>query len=332
MLALCEISKESFLQMLRGELTTDGGAIRYAEGVMKGKIKELPCIASPGKLGELLLRNVSSSAVGTVSSVVNNVQTAYLQKSVNEVKKMSEEVLAAVNKLSGSVSQIKQLSYMNAALSGATFCASVAGDIAILHKLTQMENKISELCDMNQKLMENVRKIQIMICNEKESKFDEYCGKLVGYIDDMRHGEITDHLLRQVYSCLMEVSAFLQEMYNNFCANAFEINPSMLFQLAKLYYAAASLYLICFCLQGKFVRKERIEYLEKPMRLFFSQQLKEALYNFYYEHIPGIPMERDLYNHVTLPLCGFMVNQSTYDVLKQFTLSNKSLKEPLYIP
>ena len=156
--------------------------------------------------------------------------------------------------------------------------------------------------------------------------------RLYNYILRLKKEIITNELLGDVYNELMEASAFIVEMKQNLLVRACdEISPELLFGLASTYMCCACLYELCYKAyynNGDCALEERTAAdLRQPIEQLLSEEVKDALYQFFYNKAVGLPIERDIQNNITLPMFGIASGKNLLDSAEKVACSQIPLSE-----
>lgn len=317
------ITPEAYVGIMRKTLTVDHGAVRSLDNC---KLFELP---------RIIMENTLEPTAGSVQTAgIQKIKA--LSKTSSDIKKISTDVLRQVNILKSGVQTIQTLSYLNTALSGINIAASAIGDALILDKLSDVQKEVELVISSNQTILDKVNDIRNITVNEKLAEFQKMNTKLYNYIQRMKTETITDGLLGDVFDELMEASAFLAEMKRNFLIHACdEISPELIFELASTYICTASLYAICYKMHhkgDKAVLDDRTaKDLGYPIDLLLEDDMYDALYKFYYNRLPGLPIERDLQNSITLPIYGISIGKNVLDSAKVLACSQNQLPEKVEV-
>ena len=153
------ISLDSYLGLQKKILTSEGGAIRD----LNGKLRELPRIVLEND-NKVLLNNFPVSGVGAVSSIIGNVQTAYLQKTVNMLSNKVDNVLKNVNKT-------MFISCFGAVLTAANLTATVIGDAVIIKEIHKLETKLYNIDDKIGQVNGKLERVVATIRAENGAKY-----------------------------------------------------------------------------------------------------------------------------------------------------------------
>lgn len=132
------ISKEAYKLVKAGKAVISKGGIRLLDGTLYELAKPAATVALEGV----------GSVLGTVSSVANNVQSAFIQKGVNQANQKLDLTLDKLDMIQGtlnSLSKSNMLSWVNCAVGIANCGISLAGFAMTLHKLDEVSSKIDEL-------------------------------------------------------------------------------------------------------------------------------------------------------------------------------------------
>ena len=127
--------------------------VRQADGKISGIVK---CALDSGE-GQKLVSGILSKVpamggLGTISSVVNNVQTEMVRREVKKVGKDVKKVLEITKDMSVNIDKIAQgmnvvqsLSILNTAMSAVNLGVSIAGFITVNKKLDKLKDEIEEI-------------------------------------------------------------------------------------------------------------------------------------------------------------------------------------------
>lgn len=310
MIVLANIKLSDYLKFLAGTFNSNGGALRDSAG----KIKALPELIKPNELLMEAGKLLNTPGVASVSSIVNNVQTAHLQKTANEIKQMTEQVLESVNKLENVANNIKLLSCANLAVSGATLATSIIGDVIIAKKI----DNISETIKTQYKQQSEIAKcIDDLIEFEKINQIGNYYKLNPQMISDSdiliniiyHKSDSADVRLDNIVVHLNETRSYLITLIESFInTHNFKINPNYIFELAENYFKTCELYITCLKYMNKHINSRIIVEWEKPIKMLLSINMSDALYTYTYNSINEFPSEETIINSIDLSMSGIAQN------------------------
>ena len=139
--------------------------VRQADGKISGIVK---CALDSGE-GQKLVSGILSKVpamggLGTISSVVNNVQTEMVRREVKKVGKDVKKVLEITKDMSVNIDKIAQgmnvvqsLSILNTAMSAVNLGVSIAGFITVNKKLDKLKDESEEI----HRVVLDVKNIQV---------------------------------------------------------------------------------------------------------------------------------------------------------------------------
>lgn len=263
------ISLDSYLGLQKKILTSEGGAIRD----LNGKLRELPRIVLEND-NKVLLNNFPVSGVGAVSSIIGNVQTAYLQKTVNMLSNKVDNVLKNVNKT-------MFISCFGAVLTAANLTATVIGDAVIIKEIHKLETKLYNIDDKIGQVNGKLERVVATIRAENGAKYIKNYNNLLSIITELQLPNLT---LQRIFdierSALNEARGYLYELIDNFYNGLFDqVSPELLFQYIVTYYKAIWLYWIC-CKQVEYPnsKEELVKRENQILSKMKEPPMREKLY------------------------------------------------------
>ena len=194
------ISKEA------AKLVKSGIAEISSGGVRDTATKQLIELAKPAVSG---LADKVTSPITMVSSLANNAQSAFIQKSVNQANAKLDISLEKMDQIQNAVNALAKsnaLNWVNCAVGMVNCGITVAGFYMTLHKLDEVSGQI-------QKLSNEVEKNTI---NEHLDKFDRYSNFIQSDIGRMKEGTLPVVQIGNVESHLDEIAAYLKNIIKQF--------------------------------------------------------------------------------------------------------------------
>lgn len=221
------ISKEAAKLVKSGNAVISSGGVRALDGT----------IIEMAKPAAKAVVSNGGSVLGTMSSLANNVQSAFIQKGVNQANKkldLSLNKLDMIQKSIDNMANANMLCMVNSAIGIANCGISIAGFALVLNSLDKVSEKISELTDVvkDEILRNQIEKFDRLRMNIKADvamlqKIDTKVAGKYSYID---HINETAAYLRSI------ISAF-----NNKCIDG-QIGCTIIFNLAVVFAQEVSEY------------------------------------------------------------------------------------------
>lgn len=190
------ISKEAYKLVKEGKAVLSSGGVRASQGKQLIELAKPAVKAASGSL---------SSPLTLISSLGNNVQSAFIQKGVNKANVKLDTTLDKLDILQNSVNALAvngTLSWVNCAL-GIVNCGVTIGGFALTL------NELNIISDKMDKLKE---KIDYNNISELLERFDEYRGLIsedIGRMDSesysvLQNSDVADHL-QKIYAFLKRI-------------------------------------------------------------------------------------------------------------------------------
>ena len=147
---VCTISKEAYKLVKAGQAVLQSGGVRSLTGQIIEMAKPMVSSTVSSGLSGLGLGPVGA-AVGITSSLANNVQSGFIQHSVNVANAKLDVVVQQLGSLANAMQglqQVQVLSWVNSTFSLANCGISVAGFYMTLNKLSRLEGQLGQFFDL----------------------------------------------------------------------------------------------------------------------------------------------------------------------------------------
>lgn len=227
------ISKKAYDACKLGNATFSSGGVRTATGQLMELAK--PAVKSVVKsAGKTALNSAVSnvcSPISMVSSIANNVQSGFIQKSVNKANRKLDISLQKLDEIQGVVNSLTKsnaLNWVNCAFGMVNCGISIAGFCLTLNKLNDVSKQIESL---NQT-------INNAIISRNIEDFQRYCGYIKTDIDIIRKTYIiSSDMAITISHAIGDISAFLNRIYSQMMNNEldFMLASKILFTLGIAY-------------------------------------------------------------------------------------------------
>lgn len=220
------ISKKAY------NLVKNGGAILQSGGVrnLDGSLMELAVPGVQDAKGFSIPGNVLPG-INVVSSIANNVQSAFIQKGVNEANRKLNEVLKSQAIMLDKLNMVSGLQIMNLAAGFVTLSVSIKSFADIKRQLDDVKGMLTELA-------QHIQKKEIYDYIEDYIKYASYT---TNCIESMRNTASIDIVTA---NSLASVEAFLSRIIRMF--NEREIDGNLgceiIFGLTPCYVEAVKMY------------------------------------------------------------------------------------------
>ncbi|MCD8397757.1 MAG: hypothetical protein LUD12_11365 [Lachnospiraceae bacterium] len=175
-------------------------------GVRDIATKQLVELAKPAvknMAGDIL------SPLSLVSGVANNVQSAMVQKGVNQVNKkvdLSLDKLDQVQRAVGNLSNVNALGWLNCTIGIVNCGISLVEFAVVLKSLNKIEKRLDSIeYKIDQETRKNVR-----------DAFHKYSYYIISDVEKLKSDELNESILFDVSDHLCEISAFLGGKISDF--------------------------------------------------------------------------------------------------------------------
>lgn len=223
------ISKEAFEMVKNGTAVLQSGGVRALDG-------SLIELAVPGSLQKV--ENGASqltipggniiSGITMVSSIVGNIQAAFIQKGVNEANAKLDTLLDGQNKILCNLYDIKGIQKLNLALNLVTVGVS-------LEYFPKIEKQLNEISNTLNELKEHIEKQEI---HRYIREYNKYCSYAHNFIERLSDRESVDP------DKLSDIEAYMKSIILQFNNHDIDrtIGCNIIFGLVPLYIEAVKLY------------------------------------------------------------------------------------------
>ena len=269
------------------------------------KISEMvKCMAKdvPQKTFENILSNIPSvGGLGTVSSLVNNVQTEAVRREVKKVGKdvkkvleLTEELSVNVDKLTQGMSVVQNLSILNVGLSAANLGVSAVGFAVVNKKLNQLSAGLQEV----RQDTENIKKTQLLEVVNKGSDLIHQAEELFQYLSDQECDMQRFNSVLRAYQSYFE---FVQSLMNENILD-YESGYQLIMNLLRSYTEILKNYIIeyTYTHDGK-IPNICNSYIQ-TIQSFAEPQFTEPLFDYIYlkGNLSKLDAEKSLLSHLLL--------------------------------
>lgn len=228
------ITKEAFSLIQQGKAELQSGGVRNPDG-------SLLELAVPGKqtiengVSKIALPGGVFSGINMVSSLANNVQSAYIQKGVNQANRKLDELLKMQTAVMKELHMIAGLQIANLALGFVNLAVSIKN-------FSDIKKKLNEVKGILDSLSEHMQKKEIYDCVEEYEKKSSF---MINCIENMTYIARSGSSDMITYSnTLSEVEAFLKKIirqFNNRDIDS-ELGCAIIMGLVPCYVQAVKIY------------------------------------------------------------------------------------------
>ena len=272
------ISKEAYSMVKKGGAVLQSGGVRNVDG----SLMELAVPGVQNAQGFSIPGNVFPG-INMVSSLANNVQSAFIQKGVNEANRKLKEVLSNQALMINKLNVISGLQVANLAVGFVTLAVSVKNFADIKKQLDDVKVVLIELT-------EHIQKKEIFDYIED---YDKYAGYMTSSIEHMQHTTSLDY---NIAKSLADVEAFLAKIIRMF--NEREIDGNLgceiIFGLTPCYVQAVKMYSsICYYTCGEV--PDIYNKCVKVLEMLNSETFRNMMKQYLMINSQGLTMQ-ELYN------------------------------------
>ncbi|MCQ4775113.1 hypothetical protein NE634_15510 [Lacrimispora saccharolytica] len=228
------ITKEAFNLIQQGKAELQSGGVRKPDG-------SLLELAVPGKqtiengVSKITLPDGAFSGINMVSSLANNVQSAYIQKGVNQANRKLDDLLRMQTSVMNELHMIGGLQIANLALGFVNLAVSIKN-------FSDIKKQLNEVKGVLDSLSEHMQKKEIYDCVEEYEKKYSF---MINCIENMTYIARSDSSDKITYSnTLSEVGAFLKKIicqFNNRDIDS-ELGCAIIMGLVPCYVQAVKIY------------------------------------------------------------------------------------------
>lgn len=227
------ITKDALDMIKQGKAVLQSGGVRNLDGslmelAVPGKqIVEsgsAPIFSIPGKLFQ---------GVNMVSSLANNIQSAYIQKGVNEANRKLDSLLKLQSTMMNELHIVAGLQVVNLALGFVNLGVSIKN-------FSEIKVRLNEVRDLLTDLSEHIHKKEYYDYIESYEKYSSYT---INSIENLRHASGPVELAL-IPNSLSEIEAFLKKIIRSFNDKNIdgELGCTIIFGLVPCYVQAVKIY------------------------------------------------------------------------------------------
>lgn len=321
------ISKEACELIKQGKAFLQSGGVRTADG----KLVELavPGVQSVGKTGvpSFSIPGTAFSGVGMVSSIVGNVQNAYIQKGVNEANRKLNEVIRT---------QAHMVSQLNV-LTGLQVVNLAAGLINVgvsIRYLPKIEQQVSETKVLLEKLSEHIEKQELYKYIQDCKRYSSY---MSSFLKALKHNDSSANA-----KDLTDVAVYLDDIIRKFNNHDIDgtVGCDIIFGLLPIYVQAVKIYSSGYYYKYKElppVYDECLEVLKSLNSDTFCEAMKKHLLINYPEihiedmykgfHTINTSIENSIDNFLFEPKIWEALPQKEYESLDEIVTNKIKLRD-----
>lgn len=300
--------KEICIQVPSSMLRTNEFGQKFIECVGRetdAKIAEMvKCMAKdvPQKTFENVLSNILSvGGLGTVSSLVNNVQTEAVRREVKKVGKdvkkvleLTEELSVNVDKLTQGMSVVQNLSFLNVGLSAANLGVSAVGFAVVNKKLNQLSTDLQEV----RRNTEDIKKTQLLEVVNKGSDLIHQAEELFQYLSDQECDMQRFNAVLRAYQSYFE---FVQSLMNESILD-YESGYQLIMNLLRSYTEILKNYIVEYAYTHNGKLPNICDSYIQTILSFAEPQFTEPLFDYIYlnNNLSKMDAKNSLLSHLLL--------------------------------
>lgn len=300
--------KEICIQVPSSMLRTNEIGQKFIECVGRetdAKIAEMvKCMAKdvPQKTFENVLSNIPSvGGLGTVSSLVNNVQTEAVRREVKKVGKdvkkvleLTEELSVNVDKLTQGMSVVQNLSFLNVGLSAANLGVSAVGFAVVNKKLNQLSADLQEV----RRNTEDIKKTQLLEVVNKGSDLIHQAEELFQYLSDQECDMQRFNAVLRAYQSYFE---FVQSLMNESILD-YESGYQLIMNLLRSYTEILKNYIVEYAYTHNGKLPNICDSYIQTILSFAEPQFTEPLFDYIYlnNNLSKMDAKNSLLSHLLL--------------------------------
>lgn len=226
------ITKEAFNLIQKGKAELQSGGVRNPDG-------SLLELAVPGKqtiengVSKITLPGGAFSGINMVSSLANNVQSAYIQKGVNQANRKLDNLLKMQTSVLNELHMIAGLQIANLALGFVNLAVSVKN-------FSEIKLQLNEVKEILTDLSVHIQKKEYY---EYVERYERYSSYTINSIECIRHASSMPELMT-VPNTLSEIEAFLKDVIRSFNNRDIdsELGCTIILGLVPCYVQAVKMY------------------------------------------------------------------------------------------
>lgn len=221
---------------------------RIANGTINQHLKvvgtELAKRSASSALKTVANVNPVTGAITMVSTLANNAQTAYLQKSVNQLTDITKDLAAKVSSMSIKLDSVRNLSWLNAGLGMVNLGVSAAGFAYVGSQLQAMKKVVQESKEILNQVQAEAQKLVGFNNLTIDREYNEICMNIIAVMNDLVKEPFDRYKKDEVRELLNHTAAFLNQVIELFNKRIIpgELGCNIIIPLSIAYASLVKLY------------------------------------------------------------------------------------------